>query len=156
MKTFLKLFLLVLLLNIIRYLVGGFIEGFTIMEPMHRVMPVFPEVFDNNFTSTDFYISLGYNFMMWFTATWVFHLLHPVLNGHFMIKSFKVFGLMCLFFCAVAAIYMNHFTSTVKPFFAWSMLDALIVFSIVALANGFLYPLFFKPGKLSLPDETEA
>ena len=39
---------------------------------------------------------------------------------------------------------MNHYTDAVKPFYVFSMIDALIVFSIVALANGLIYPKLFK------------
>ncbi len=143
MLRFLKLLGLALLLNLVRYLAGMPIESLTIMEPMHRVMPQFPEVFDTDFTSADFAISLGYNFMLWFTATAVFHLMHPALKGSLLIKSLKSFGLMCLFFVSLAAVYMNHYTDAVKPFYLWSMVDAVIVFTLVALANAFLYPRFF-------------
>ena len=66
MITALKLIALVVLLNVVRYLVGGFIEGFTIMEPMHRVMPLYPDTFDNDFTGRDFAFSFLYNYLMWF------------------------------------------------------------------------------------------
>lgn len=131
------------MLNVIRYLVGGPIESVTIMEPMHAVMPEYPEVFNVDFGTTDFVISLGYNFMLWLTATWVFHLAHPVFRGPVIVKSLKVFGLMCLFFVSQAAVYMNHYTDAVKPFYLYSMLDGLIVFGVVGVANGLLYPRFF-------------
>jgi len=146
MKNLLKLVGLTVVLNLVRYLVGGPIEGFTIMEPMHRVIPLYPEVFDNDFSGTDFAVSFLYNFVMWLTAVWVFHLLHPVLRGNMLIRSFKSYGLMCLFFVSLAAVYMNHYTAAVKPFYFWSMVDAMIVFSLVALANGLLYPIFFRIG----------
>jgi hypothetical protein len=38
---------------------------------------------------------------------------------------------------------MNHFTEAVKPFYFWSMVDAVIVYSVVALANAVLYPRIF-------------
>jgi hypothetical protein len=147
MNTVLRLVALTVALNLIRYLVGGPIEAVTIMEPMHRVMPMYPDVFNNDFSSADFAVSLGYNFMMWLTAGWVFHLLHPRLRGGFVIRSFASYGLMCLFFVSLAAIYMNHYTAAVKPFYIWSMVDAVIVFSVVALANGWLYPIFFRSAR---------
>lgn len=147
MKTGAKLILLVALLNIVRYLIGGPIEAVTIMEPMHRVMPLFPEVFDTDFSNTDFAISLFYNYMLWFWATLVFHLLHPVLRGPFWWRSLQSFLLMAAFFCSLAAVYMNHFTATVKPFFFWSMIDAVILFPLVGLANALLYPLFFRSAR---------
>lgn len=142
--TALRLLGLVVVLNLVRYLVGGPIEAVTIMEPMHEVMPRYPEVFDVDFTRRDFAISLGYNFAMWFFATWVFHLLHPVLRGGMVLRSLKSYGLMCLFFWSVAAVYMNHYQDPVKPFYLWSMVDAAIVFTVVAVANGLLYPLFLE------------
>lgn len=142
--TALRLLGLVVVLNLVRYLVGGPIEAITIMGPMHAVMPRYPEVFDLDFSSSDFAISLGYNFAMWFVATWVFHLLHPVLRGPMLLRSFKSYGLMCLFFWSLAAVYMNHYSDPLKPFYLWSMVDAAIVFSVVAVANGLLYPVFFR------------
>lgn len=147
MNRLLRLLALTVVLNLVRYFVGGPIEGITIMEPMHRVMPLYPEVFDNDFTSTDFAISLGYNFMLWFSAAAVFHLMHPALKGGMLLKSLKSYGLMCLFFVSLAAVYMNHYVDAVKPFYFWSMVDALIVFTVVALANALLYPLFLGKGK---------
>lgn len=146
MKTVLKFLLLVVILNVVRYLVGGPIEAITIMEPMHEVMPKYPQAFDTEFTNTDFAISFFYNFMLWLTAAWVFHIAHPALKGNFISKSFKIFGLMCLFFISLAAVYMNHYSDPIKKFYLFSMLDAIIVFSIVALANGLIYPRLFKSG----------
>ncbi|MDX1644597.1 MAG: hypothetical protein R3244_09600 [Thermoanaerobaculia bacterium] len=151
LETFLKLLFLVVLLNLVRYFVGGPIEGMTIMEPMHRVMPRFPEVFDTAFTRTDFAISLFYNFMLWFTVELVFHLLHPRLRGPLWVRSLKSYGLMLLFFCSLAAVYMNHYTAEVKSFYLWSMVDALILFPLLALANALLYPLFFRPPREGNP-----
>lgn len=142
--TLLRLFGLVVVLNLVRYLVGGPIEAVTIMEPMHAVMPRYPDVFEVDFTGRDFAASFAYNFAMWFVATWVFHLLHPVLRGGMIVRSLKSYGLMCLFFWSLAAVYMNHYTDPVKPFYLWSMVDAAIVFTLVAVANGLLYPLFFR------------
>ena len=143
MKTTLKLLILVILLNIVRYFIGVPIESLTIMDPMHRVMPLYPDVFDTDFTTTDFTTSLFYNFMLWFTAELIFHLLHPVLRGPIWVRSLKSYMLMALFFCSLAAIYMNHYSDAVKPFYLWSMVDALILFPLVGLANGILYPWFF-------------
>jgi hypothetical protein len=143
MRTIMKLAGLVVLLNVVRYLLGGFVEGLTIMEPMHRPMSLYPEVFDNDFTTTDFTISLIYNYAVWFFATVAFHLLNPLLKGSIWVRSLKSYGLMAAFFCSLAAVYMNHYTADVKPFYFWSMVDAVIVFTIVALANALLYPRFF-------------
>ncbi len=155
MKTILKLAALVVLLNAVRYTVGGWIEGFTIMEPMHRPLPLFPEAFDQEFTTADFMISLGYNYAMWFVAAVVFHLLNPVLRGSIWVRSLKSYLLMAAFFCALAAVYMNHYVAGIRPFYYWSMVDALIVFTVVALANALLYPLFFR-GRTRVPGREDA
>lgn len=147
MTTFLKLLVLALLLNVVRYFVGGPIEAVTIMESMHRVMPDYPDIFDNEFSNADFARSLGYNFVMWFSALLGFHLMAPAIKANMLVKSFAGFGVMCLFFISLAAVYMNHYTAALKPFYIWSMVDAIIVFSVVALANAFLYPLFFRTAR---------
>lgn len=136
----LRFLALVALLNIVRYAVGMPIEAVTIMEPMHRVMPLYPEVFDSDFSDRDFAISLGYNFMLWFAAALGFHLMQPNLRGGWIAKSFKGYGVACLSFVSLALVYMNHYADAVKPFYFWSAVDALIVFTVVALANAFLYP----------------
>ncbi len=81
--------------------------------------------------------------MMWLTAEWVFVLIEPRLRGNSVLKSLKVYGMMLLSFCSVSAIYMNHYRHP-KWFYVWNMLDAVIVFTIVALANVILYPWFFR------------
>lgn len=144
MITFLRLVLLVIVLNLIRYFVGGPIEAVTIMEPMHRMLPDYPGVFDLDFSTRDFTISLFYNFMLWFSATLAFHLAWPALAGPMWARSLKMFGVMALFFCSLAAVYMNHYVGAIREFYLWSMVDALIVFSIVGLANGFLYPVIMR------------
>lgn len=151
MKTITKLATLVVLLNVARYVVGGLIESVTIIEPMQRPMSLYPDAFDADFSGTDFTISLFYNYMMWFFAAVVFHLLNPVLRGSIWIRSLKSYMLMAAFFCSVTAVYMNHYSAGVKPFYLWSMIDALIVFPIVGLANALIYPRFFPP-RTTLPE----
>ena len=81
---------------------------------------------------------------MWFVAAVVFHLLNPVLTGSIWVRSLKSYMLMAAFFISLAAVYMNHYTAGIQPFYLWSMVDALIVFPVVALANAVLYPRFFR------------
>lgn len=149
MVTLMRLIALVIVLNLIRYFVGGPIESVTIMEPMHRMLPDYPGVFDLDFTSRDFAISLFYNFMLWFSATLAFHLAWPALKGPMWVRSLTMFGVMALFFCSLAAVYMNHYVGQMRSFYAWSMVDALILFTLIGLANGILYPLIMgrKPDR---------
>lgn len=38
---------------------------------------------------------------------------------------------------------MNHYSHP-KWFYVWNMLDTVIVYALVAVANGLLFPLFFR------------
>ncbi len=142
MRTVLKFITLVVILNVIRYLVGGIVEG-PVTSRLFRVMEEHPAVFNNNFTAFDWTTSYFYNFLLWLVATWVFLLLAPHLNGNYVVRSLEVFGLMLLFFVSVSAVYMNHYTHP-KSFYFWNCLDAVIVFAIVGVANGLLFPRIFK------------
>lgn len=144
MKTIFKFLSLVVLLNLARYLLGWLPENWWVMPGMFGVMEKFPESFKVNFEGKDFAVSLFYNFMLWLSAAWIFHLAHAHVRGNFIVKSLKVFGITCLFFISLTAVYMNHFVAAVKPFYGYSMLDAIILFLIVAVANGLLYPRLFK------------
>jgi len=138
-KTFFRFMLLVILLNLVRYFVPVIIEASLVLEKLFAVMGNNPSYFNTEFTTFDWVTSYFYNFMMWLTIVWVFHLLHPVLGGHMIVKSLKVFGIMFIFFASLSAIYMNHYSHP-KEFYFYNVLDALIVFPIVAVANGLLYP----------------
>ena len=144
MKTTVKFLLLVVALNLARYLLGWLPEGRWVIPGMFGVMERFPQSFNVDFNQKDFAVSLFYNFMLWFSAAWIFHLAHANVRGNFIIKSLKVYGISCLFFVSLTAVYMNHFVDPVKPFYLYSMLDAMILFPIVAFANGLLYPRLFK------------
>lgn len=141
MKNILKFLLLVVLLNGVRYLIGGMIEQYTIMLPMHQPMAEFPFCFNNNFTDHDWATSFFFNFMLWLAVTWLFHLAWPALKGSFITRSLIVFGICCLFFISLAAVYMNHYQEGIRTFYRYSMIDALILFPLLGVANGILYPL---------------
>lgn len=143
MKTFAKMLGLVILLNIIRYVVGGPIEMFLIGSKLFGAMDQSASYFNTEFSTVDWITSYFYNFVMWFTIAWLFHLLKPVLRGSFVVTSLKVFGMGFLFFASVSAIYMNHYSHP-RDFYLYSLLDALIIFPLVGLANGLLYPRFFR------------
>jgi len=140
-----RFLLYVLVLNLARYLIGIPIEQLTIAEPMHRVIPLYPDVFNANFGSSDFIISLFYNFCLWLSVALVFHLTHPVFSGPAIWRSLKVFGLMLFFYISLAAVYMNHYVDAVKPFYLYSMVDGILMFLLVGVVNGVIYRFFFKP-----------
>lgn len=138
-----KLLLLVVLLNVIRYVVPIPLEMPLAAGRMFAVMESHAAYFNTQFTRFDWITSYFYNFMMWLTCTWVFVLIYPRLRGHMVVRSLKVYGLMFLFFASLSAIYMNHYSHP-KEFYIYSVVDALIVMPIVAVANGLLYPLVFR------------
>jgi len=141
--TFFKIIILVIILNLIRYFLIGIIEQPLILPYLFRQMEINSEYFNNVFTMFDWITSYFYNFMMWIVVVWIFHFIHPVLKGNFYIKNLKVFGIMWIFFSSVSAIYMNHY-SHLKAFYFWNIIDGFLVYTLLALSNGFLYPLFFK------------
>lgn len=142
--TFAKLLALTVALNIVRYVVGGVIEGLTIMEPMHAPMAVYPEVFNNDFGVVNFALGFFFNFVMWFAVVLAVHMMWPALKGSAMVRAFKGYAAMWLFFGALAAVYMNHYLPGVQPFYRWSIIDAMILFPLLAAAHGFFYPMLFK------------
>ncbi len=143
MKIFLKFLLLVIVLNVVRYVIAGPIALPLFTNRVFTAMQENATVFNTTFSGADWATSFFYNFMMWLTAAWVFLLMHRSLKGHMVVKSLKIFGLMFLMFASISAIYMNHYSHT-KAFYLYNILDGLIAYSVVAVANGLLYPLFFK------------
>jgi len=141
--TLAKLLALTVALNIVRYVVGGVIEGITIMEPMHTPMAAYPEIF-KDFGAADFALGFLFNFAMWFAAVLAVHLMWPALKGSAMVRAFKGYATMWLFFASLAAVYMNHYLAGVQLFYRWSIVDGMILFPLVALAHGFFYPMLFK------------
>ncbi|MBL7994403.1 hypothetical protein JNM05_03440 [bacterium] len=143
MRTFSKLLLLAVLLNVIRYVLGFPIEAFLIFDGMAESMLSSSAYFKNDFLASDWAASYFYNFMMWFVCVWLFHIARPDLRGSDLLKSVRLFGILFLFFASVSAIYMNHYSHP-KEFYYYSIADGLIVFAIVGAANGILYKYFFK------------
>ena len=136
--TFVRFLALVVLLNVVRYLVAGVVEQMLVLPHLFGAMAESPEYFRTEFTTWDWITSYLYNFVMWGVAAWEFHLLRPVLRGGNVVASLKSFALMWLMFAAVSAIYMNHYSHP-RDFYLWNILDAVIAFGTVAVANGLLY-----------------
>lgn len=140
---FLRFLLLIIILNLIRYFVIGIIEEPLILPYLFNQMELNVSYFNTSFSTLDWITSYFYNFMMWLSIVWIFHLMHSNLRGHPIIKSLKVFGIMWLFFASVSTVYMNHYSHP-KEFYLWNILDAFLVFGLMALANAYLYPLIIK------------
>ena len=138
MKTFLRFLLLVVILNVLRYGIAGLIEGPLIMPSLTGVMEAHPDVFIAEFTTLDWVTSFVYNFVMWLVVVWIYHLAQANLAGSDIVKSLKVFGIAWLFFASVSLIYMNHY-GVGREFYHWNILDGVIAYTVVGLANGLLY-----------------
>jgi hypothetical protein len=143
MQVVFRLVGLVIALNVIRYLLAQIVEMYTFLPYLFGEMEKHHAYFNTEFTRWDWVTSYFYNFMIWLTGVWIFHLMRPVLAGGTVVRSLKVFGLMWLFFASVSAVYMNHYSHP-RAFYLYNVLDAMVVFLIVALANGLLYPLFMR------------
>ena len=150
MKIVVKFFVLVVLLNIVRYSFAYLPLEQLAFQPMMRVMGANPSYFKMEFSANDWATSYLYNFMMWLAFTWVFVLLQPRLKGHSVVRALKVYGLMFLVFASISAIYMNHYSHP-KEFYYYSIADALLVFPVVAIATGLLHPMLFKAESQSHP-----
>ncbi len=142
-RDLVKFLTLVLALNLIRYVFGYPFEKLLIFDPLFGTMERNALCFNTRFTTLDWTTSYFYNFMMWLTITWVFVKMQPRLAGDPVTKSLKVYGLMFLFFTSVSAIYMNHYRHE-RTFYGYNILDALIVYTLVAVANGLIYPRLFR------------
>jgi len=129
---------LVVILNLVRYFVTPLLEVPFVFPRLFAAMEASPEYFNQDFTTLDWVTSYAYNFVMWGIATWFFHRLRPVLAGGDVTASFKVFGAAWVMFSAISGIYMNHYSHP-SNFYGWNVLDALLAFGLVALANGILY-----------------
>lgn len=140
MVTYLRLLGLVILLNLIRYFLIGYAEAALTLPGLFGAMAESPDYFRTDFTTFHWVTSYLYNFVMWAVLVWLYHLLRPVLAGHEVWRSLKVFGIGFLFFAAVSFIYMNHYSHP-EAFYLFSVADAAIVYALVGVANGLLYPL---------------
>lgn len=143
LKTFARFIALVVLLNVIRYAIPYELEELFIFSPLMSAMEKSASYFNTNFSMTDWVTSFFYNFIMWLTISWIYFYIHPAFQGSHIVKSFKLYSLAWLLFASISAIYMNHYSHP-KSFYVWNVIDGLLVFPIVALANGILYPRFFK------------
>jgi hypothetical protein len=98
MGTFFKLLVLVIILNVVRYVLGFPIEAWLFFDGMGVAMERSAAYFNSSFTTFDWVTSYFYNFAMWFVCAWIFHIAHPVMTGHDIVKSLKIFGIPLPFF----------------------------------------------------------
>ncbi len=141
--TFVKFLTLVIILNLLRYAYAFLPIEDSVFGPLFGAIERSPSYFNTNFTTFDWVTSYFYNFMLWLTISWVYFYLHPVFQGNYVVKSLKVYGIFWVLFASISAIYMNHYSHP-RDFYLWNILDALLVFPFVALANGLLFPRIFN------------
>ena len=134
----LRFLALVVILNMLRYVGGSLKELLIIFPGLSVAMDESASYFNAEFATFDWVTSFFYNFMMWLVCLWVFHLMRPALKGSDLVASFKVFGIMCLFFASISAILMNHYSHP-KDFYFWIILDGVFMYALVAVGNGLLY-----------------
>ncbi len=137
--TFMKFLTLVIILNLLRYAYAYLPIEASVFGSMLGAMERSPSYFNMNFTTFDWITSYFYNFILWLSITWIYFYLHPVFKGNHIVKSLKVYGIFWVLFASISAIYMNHYSHP-KGFYLWNIVDALLVFPFVALANGMLFP----------------
>ena len=135
---------LVLALNVIRYAGGFLFEPFVIFPGLFGAMAENASYFRTEFETFDWVTSYLYNFLMWLSTAWIYHLARPAIGGSDLLSSLKVFGVLWLNFAAISAIYMNHYSHP-RDFYVWNILDALLVFTLVAIGNGLLYRRIMGP-----------
>ncbi len=143
MRRIRKLLLLVFLLNSIRYAVGWPLERLLIQERLAAAMETNSDIFNLQFNAWDWTSFVFINFMIWFLVSVIYVKIEPVVHGHPIRKSLKVYGVMFLFFVAISAFYMNQYSHP-GDFYIYNILDAMLIFLLVAVANGLLHPRLFR------------
>lgn len=144
---------LVLILNVLRYSGGFLFEPFVIFPGLFGAMEESASYFRTEFATFDWITSYLYNFVMWLSGVWLFHLARPAIFGSDLVASFKIFAILWLMFASTSAIYMNHYSHP-RDFYLWNIFDALLVFTLVAVGNGFLYRRIMGAHANDRPEET--
>jgi hypothetical protein len=144
LRRILKTILLAVLLTAVRYAIGLPVEWFLIYDKLNSVMTQGRELFNVEFTPIEQLYSVAYNFLGWLLITILYVKIEPIVHGHPIRKSLKVYGVMYMYFVSVSAIYMLRYNHP-SDFYLFMMLDRLLLFPIVAVANGILHPRLFRP-----------
>jgi hypothetical protein len=139
-----RFLVLVLLLNVLRYAGGFLFEPWVIFPGLFSAMEESASFFRTEFQTIDWVTSYLYNFMMWLSCVWVFHIARPAIEGSDLIASAKIFGVMWLSFASISFIYMNHYAHP-RDFYVWNVFDALLVFALVGVGNGLIYRKIMGP-----------
>ena len=143
MRRILKFLFLVVLLCVVRFAIGWPLEHFLVHDRLSSVMESDYDIFNWQFSAWNWVVHFFLDFMTWFLISLLYVKMEPVVHGHPIRKSLKVYGVMFLFFSTSSFVYMNHF-SRPGDFFVYTMLDRLLLFTVVAVANGLIHPWIFK------------
>lgn len=143
MRRILKFLLLVALLNAVRYAFGWPLEKLFVAEKLTAAIENNSDIFNWQFTAADWTRFYLFNFMSLFLISLIYLKIEPVVHGHPIWKSLKVYGVMFLYFATVSAAYMNQYNHP-GDFYFYNILDRMLIFPVVAVANGVLYPRLFK------------
>ncbi len=143
MRRVLKFILLVVFLTAVRYVVGGPLEKLLIADRLTATMEREYGFFNWQPSSIVWATSYFYSFMIWFLVSLVYVKIYPMVHGHPIWKSLKVYGVMFLYFATVSAMYMNQYSHS-SDFYLYNILDRMIIFPLVAVANGLLHPRLFR------------
>ena len=153
MRRILKFLLLVFLLNSICYAVGWPLERFLIQDKLVEAMDNNADIFNVQFTAWNWAAYFFLNFMIWFLVSMIYVKIEPLVHGHPIRKSLKVYGVMFLYFVVISAFYMNQYSHP-GDFYVYNILGLMLIFPIVAVANGLLHPRLYRsyaPQKHGVP-----
>ena len=140
--TALKLLIYAAVLYLFRFFVIGQVEQYTFFEAMHQ--PLLDHTGCFGFTPADFPLSHLFNYLVWCSVVLIFHIAHRSIQLRMIWKSMILFGICLLFFISLSGVFMNHFNPGIRVFYHYIMLDAVLVFGLLGVINGFAYPFLFE------------
>jgi hypothetical protein len=143
LRRVLKILLLAVLLTGVRYAIGYPLEIFLIQDKLRAVMSTDSDLFHVEFSPLEQVYSMAYNFLGWLMITVIYVKIEPLVHGHPIRRSLKVYAVMYMYFVSVSAIYMLRYARP-TDFYIYFMLDRLLLFPLLAVANGILHPWLFR------------
>ncbi len=143
MRRVLKLTLLVALLSVIRLGLGHPLERLLLNDRIDAAILASSGYFNTQFSTLDWVTYCFYSFVKWFSVSALYMKLDSVVHGRPLVRSLKVYGVAFLFFASISAAYMNQYNHP-SDFYIYKILDGLLVFTLMALANTWIYPLVFR------------
>lgn len=143
MRRVLKLTLLVALLAVVRVVIGHPLERLLLADRIDAAMEANSGYFNTQFSTLDWVTYCFYSFAKWFAVSAIYMKLDGVVHGRPLVRSLKVYGVMFVFFASVSAVYMNQYNHP-GDFYVYKILQGLLIFTLMAFANAWIYPLVFR------------